>query len=350
MLQVLCLYQCNSYCPLPGAAQGIRQTTPSEAAISSATNSNASVPNDQAVRGALAQDSITIESHSGPWDGPHPGLASTEPSSGTRPRHRAALGLVRLPPSLLPTQSVNRSRPSSTQPAANVAQPQGHAATARQPIHSVHSAAAGSHGPQKLQHDQAGTSSALHMPADSSASLQHQHAASQAHTAMSGLSASGHSAQQANGASSAQPVETNQPASQQTSDGADTAARRDTTPSAQNQSQGYLDGAAATEQQYGTREAENSVGQGSAGHSGSQTQGPLPYPEGQLGDLPDRPGLLATVEACRVANGGVCWHLLQMAVKAREIARKDDTVREHSSSSVLLTTAECCLSCANASL
>ena len=51
-------------------------------------------------------------------------------------------------------------------------------------------------------------------------------------------------------------------------------------------------------------------------------------PAGQLGDLPDKPGHLATPEQCRLANGGVCWHLLQMAVRARQIAQKseDDSV------------------------
>ena len=51
-------------------------------------------------------------------------------------------------------------------------------------------------------------------------------------------------------------------------------------------------------------------------------------PAGQLGDLPDKPGHLATAEQCRLANGGVCWHLLQIAVRARQIAQKseDDSV------------------------
>ena len=51
-------------------------------------------------------------------------------------------------------------------------------------------------------------------------------------------------------------------------------------------------------------------------------------PEGQLGDLPDKPGHLATAQQCQAANGGICWHLMQMAIKAREIARKADTVLE----------------------
>ena len=45
---------------------------------------------------------------------------------------------------------------------------------------------------------------------------------------------------------------------------------------------------------------------------------------GMLGDLPDKPGHLATVEQCRVANGGVCWHLLQMAVRARQFVQKSN--------------------------
>ena len=49
---------------------------------------------------------------------------------------------------------------------------------------------------------------------------------------------------------------------------------------------------------------------------------------GPCGDLPDKPGHLATAEQCRLANGGVCWHLLQMAVRARQIVQRseDDSV------------------------
>ena len=47
-------------------------------------------------------------------------------------------------------------------------------------------------------------------------------------------------------------------------------------------------------------------------------------PAGQLGDLPDKPGHLGTAEQCRLANGGVCWHLLQMAVRSRQSAQKSD--------------------------
>jgi len=45
---------------------------------------------------------------------------------------------------------------------------------------------------------------------------------------------------------------------------------------------------------------------------------------GMLSDLPDKPGHLATVEQCRLANGGVCWHLLQMAVRARQFVQKSN--------------------------
>ena len=54
--------------------------------------------------------------------------------------------------------------------------------------------------------------------------------------------------------------------------------------------------------------------------------GPEGQLAGQLGDLPDKPGHLATAEHCRLANGGVCWHLLQMAVRARQIAQRSDDV------------------------
>ena len=51
-------------------------------------------------------------------------------------------------------------------------------------------------------------------------------------------------------------------------------------------------------------------------------------PAGPYGDFPDKPGHLASAEQCQLANGGVCWHLLQMAVRARQIAQKteDNTV------------------------
>ena len=51
---------------------------------------------------------------------------------------------------------------------------------------------------------------------------------------------------------------------------------------------------------------------------------------GMLGDLPDKPGHLATVEQCRVANGGVCWHLLQMAVRARQFVQKSNDAKVRS--------------------
>ena len=62
------------------------------------------------------------------------------------------------------------------------------------------------------------------------------------------------------------------------------------------------------------------------GAVGAEEQAAGPY-----GDLPDKPGHLATAEQCRLANGGVCWHLLQMAVRARQIAQRsqDDSVSSH---------------------
>ncbi len=51
---------------------------------------------------------------------------------------------------------------------------------------------------------------------------------------------------------------------------------------------------------------------------------------GMLGDLPDKPGHLATVEQCLLANGGVCWHLLQMAVRARQIVQKSSDAKVRS--------------------
>lgn len=49
-----------------------------------------------------------------------------------------------------------------------------------------------------------------------------------------------------------------------------------------------------------------------------------PQHRGWHGDLPDKPGHLDTVEQCRLANAGVCWHLLRMAVRARQITQKSD--------------------------
>lgn len=51
---------------------------------------------------------------------------------------------------------------------------------------------------------------------------------------------------------------------------------------------------------------------------------------GMYGDLPDKPGHLATVEQCRLANGGVCWHLLQMAVRARQLVQKSNDAKVRS--------------------
>lgn len=49
-----------------------------------------------------------------------------------------------------------------------------------------------------------------------------------------------------------------------------------------------------------------------------------PQHRGWHGDLPDKPGHLDTAAQCRLANAGVCWHLLQMAVRARQITQKSD--------------------------
>ena len=54
---------------------------------------------------------------------------------------------------------------------------------------------------------------------------------------------------------------------------------------------------------------------------------------GMYGDLPDKPGHLATVEQCRLANGGVCWQLLQMAVRARQFVQKSSDAEVRSKSS-----------------
>ena len=63
---------------------------------------------------------------------------------------------------------------------------------------------------------------------------------------------------------------------------------------------------------------------GIASETAREAAGAEEQPAGQLGDLPDKPGHLATAEQCRLANGGVSWHLLQMAVRARQIAQKSD--------------------------
>ncbi len=48
-------------------------------------------------------NSITIDDSS-PWDGPHPGLAAGQARLGTDSAHRAPIGIVRLPASLLPSR------------------------------------------------------------------------------------------------------------------------------------------------------------------------------------------------------------------------------------------------------
>ena len=71
-------------------------------------------------------------------------------------------------------------------------------------------------------------------------------------------------------------------------------------------------------------EGTSDVTTGHAPEAAREPAGAEGQPAGQLGDLPDKPGHLATAEQCRLANGGVCWHLLQMAVRARQIAQKSD--------------------------
>jgi len=76
------------------------------------------------------------------------------------------------------------------------------------------------------------------------------------------------------------------------------------------------------------QEAEQSAARGGVAEEGQaedrmQEQQQQQH-NGMYGDLPDKPGHLATVEQCRLANGGVCWHLLQMAVRARQIVQKSN--------------------------
>jgi len=78
------------------------------------------------------------------------------------------------------------------------------------------------------------------------------------------------------------------------------------------------------------QEAEQSAARGGVAEEGQaedrmqEQQQQQQQHNGMYGDLPDKPGHLATVEQCRLANGGVCWHLLQMAVRARQIVQKSN--------------------------
>ena len=51
---------------------------------------------------------------------------------------------------------------------------------------------------------------------------------------------------------------------------------------------------------------------------------------GMHGDLSDKPRHLTTVEQCRLANGGVCWQLLQMVVRARQFVQKSNDAKVRS--------------------
>lgn len=82
--------------------------------------------------------------------------------------------------------------------------------------------------------------------------------------------------------------------------------------------------AAPTESAQQPHPQDSSEGSGHAPEAARGAAGAVGQPAGQLGDLPDKPGHLASAEQCRLANGGVCWHLLQMAVRARQIAQKSE--------------------------
>ncbi|KAL3145911.1 hypothetical protein ABBQ38_015279 [Trebouxia sp. C0009 RCD-2024] len=87
--------------------------------------------------------------------------------------------------------------------------------------------------------------------------------------------------------------------------------------------------AAPTESAQQPHPQDSSEGSGHAPEAARGAAGAVGQPAGQLGDLPDKPGHLASAEQCRLANGGVCWHLLQMAVRARQIAQKSEDNSVH---------------------
>lgn len=279
----------------------------------------------------------------GPWDGPHPGLAMPHASSGSHLQYRAPLGLVRLPQSLLPPRRTRHSRASGVNSGVAAGSRSGH-----QPADTVsnqsatvrHSATPSLHrtavGVGSGQADSRDDSSVMPMPAVSSASAQSQPAQDQPSAAQTGnQSAQAGLSQHSSQVGPARDMETgpghrsSQP--QSTADnaapaGIGPASSRDMLPPAGHQSSLDISASAAPgAQPEVATEAAASEGQGGSVQQGMQEQ-PARFqtiPSGQLADLPDRPGHLATVEQCRAANGGVCWHLLQMAVKAREIACKN---------------------------
>lgn len=311
--------------------QNSRQASPSDNAAS-AGRSNAPGPESQADKDAHAQDSIRIDNTAGPWDGPHPGLAASGLSSSGQARCRPPLSLVHLPTSLLPKPRSSHSRSSLRNTAASGTSRQEQSTTARQAANSTSAAAAGfGETAGETQHAQASSSiqsSTAPVPAASHASVQGVPQHSPSPTAVSGRPV----AQQGQQGSTGQdPANESVLSSQQQSlTGADSAAPRGSTPSLQAQPHSDLGSTAPSGQLNASTAAGPShghaIGAGDVNSHVSLLRAQT-YPEGQLADLPDRPGHLATEEDCRVANGGVCWHLLQLAIKARNIARKQFLVR-----------------------
>lgn len=322
---------------LAGTSRGFGHASSSGSATSSAAAGNASTY--QPATFGLAHDSITIDSTSGPWDGPHPGLAAPDPSSGSQNRRRAPLGLVRLPQSLLPPPRSHHGRASGIQArpvSASDTVSQQQCVSARQFSHSS-SAATGMRGSAvATAHAQAESSTGgaiASMPAVSTASAHNPSANVHASTAQPTMQRQVATEQSGQDLSSHQEAAVPQDGSRHPSAEAEAVRHGVTT---EMQTHAGLFNAPAPAQTTITGQPDAIGNAVTPAPYADHGQRPEPqghtarvhvYPEGQLGDLPDRPGHLATVEQCRAANGGVCWHLLQMAIKARQIAERNALVR-----------------------
>ncbi|DBB03686.1 TPA: hypothetical protein ACH3X3_011009 [Trebouxia sp. C0006] len=303
-------------------------------------------------------DSIIIDSTS-PWDGPHPGLAAENASFGSAHRVRIApIGMVRLPASLLAPRrrGVRPPRPprgvdggSSRQPVSDT-----HRSGAHSDVHNSQagppSASVGSHASPQ---DPAMSGSHFMRADQGESSHNHHHQQQQQQQSdiigvteqtenNRGLSQSG-SQEEASGSLSQQGHRTRQPTEPAAIATAVTALNSSTEPTetADNTAAGAgpligRHGPPGEDAQEGEQSAaRDRVTEGEQAEDRVQQQQQQQH-SGMLGDLPDKPGHLATVEQCRVANGGVCWHLLQMAVRARQFVQKSNDAEMHEGYSELV--------------
>ncbi|DBA80626.1 TPA: hypothetical protein ACH3X1_007876 [Trebouxia sp. C0004] len=297
-------------------------------------------------------ESTIIDSIS-PWDGPHPGLAAGHASVGSAHQvRRAPIGIVRLPASLLAPRrrGLRPPRPprgadggSSRQPVSDT-----HRLGAQSDVHNSQTGPlSASVGPDASPRDPVMSGSHSMCANLGESSHHHRQQQQQQHSDIidmteqtengRGLSQSG-SQEEASGSLSQQghrPIQTTEPAAVATAatalrSSAETAG--DTAAGA-----GPLVGRHGPQGEH-AHEAEQSAARGRVTKEGQAEDRMQEQQQhrGMYGDFPDKPGHLATVEQCRLANGGVCWHLLQMAVRARQFVQKGRDAKMHEAYSELV--------------